>query len=71
MAEWGRLLLGFGAALALVGALLMVGGKMGMGHLPGDITLRRGQWTFMFPLATSILASIVLTLVLNLLLRKK
>ncbi len=69
MAEWGRVLIGLGLALVVVGSLFVLSGRLG--HLPGDFILRRGQWTFVFPLATGIIASIVLTLVLNLLLRKK
>jgi len=71
MTDWGRVLIGLGLALVAVGLVFIVGGRLGLGHLPGDLTLRRGQWTFAFPLATSIIASLVLTLVLNLLLRKK
>jgi hypothetical protein len=40
-----------------------------IGRLPGDITVRRGNFTFYFPLATSIIASILLTLLLALLRR--
>jgi hypothetical protein len=40
-----------------------------VGRLPGDITFRRGNFTFYFPLATSIIASILLTLLLALLRR--
>ncbi len=71
MHDWGRILIGLGLTLVVVGVLFVLGGRLGLGHLPGDFTLRRGHWTFAFPLATSIIASIVLTLVLNLLLRKK
>ena len=71
MAEWGRIIIGLGLALVVVGLVFVLGGRLGLGHLPGDFTLRRGQWTFAFPLATGIIASIVLTVILNLLLRKK
>lgn len=71
MADWGRIFIGLGLTLVVVGLVFVLGGKLGLGHLPGDWMLRRGGWTFAFPLATSLLASIVLTLVLNLLLRKK
>jgi len=37
-----------------------------IGRLPGDILIKRGKWTFYFPLATSILLSILITLLLNL-----
>lgn len=71
MAEWGRIIIGLGLTLVALGLVFIVGGRLGLGHLPGDFTLRRGQWIFVFPLATGIIASIVLSLVLNLLLRKK
>jgi hypothetical protein len=47
--------------------LVMLG--VPVGRLPGDITVRRGNFTFYFPLATSIIASILLTLLLALLRR--
>jgi hypothetical protein len=47
-----------------VGLLVMVG--LPIGRLPGDLSFRRGNTTFYFPLATSILASIILTLLLAL-----
>ena len=46
--------------IVAAGVLVMVG--VPLGRLPGDLTVRRGSFTFYFPLATSILASIVLTL---------
>ncbi len=62
----GRALLFVGIAVAVVGLLFMLGPKIPLlGRLPGDIVLRRGESTFYFPLATSILVSIVLTVILN------
>lgn len=62
----GRALLFVGIAVAVVGLLFMLGPKIPLlGRLPGDIVLRRGESTFYFPLATSILVSIVLTIILN------
>lgn len=58
----GKLLVVAGLILAGVGLLVMVG--LPIGRLPGDITLRRGNTTFYFPLATSIIASIILSLLL-------
>jgi hypothetical protein len=63
----GKLLLIIGLVIAGVGLLVMMG--LPIGRLPGDISYRRGNTTFYFPLATSILASIVLTLLLMLLRR--
>ena len=53
-----------GGALVLVGALLSLGGKLPwLGRLPGDIVIERENFRFYFPLATSILISIVLSLI--------
>jgi hypothetical protein len=63
----GKLLLVGGLILAGVGLLIMVG--VPIGRLPGDMTIKRGNFTFYVPLATSIIASILLTLLLALLRR--
>lgn len=63
----GKLLVVVGLVVAGVGLLVMMG--LPIGRLPGDITWRRGNTTFYFPLATSIVASIILTLLLMLLRR--
>ena len=58
-----RMLIIFGVVLALVGGLFLLVGKIPfLGRLPGDIVLRREHWSLYFPLTTSILISIVLTL---------
>ncbi|MEK7716019.1 MAG: DUF2905 domain-containing protein [candidate division NC10 bacterium] len=65
MNDIGRLLVVFGVLIALAGvALLLVGRVPWLGRLPGDIHIERGNWTFYFPLATSLLLSAVLTLIL-------
>ena len=56
----GRILIVTGLVLAVVGVLVHLG--VPLGRLPGDFTIRRGSVSFYFPLATSIVASIVLTL---------
>jgi len=63
----GKLLVIIGVIVAGVGLLVMMG--VPIGRLPGDFTVRRGNTTFYIPLATSILASILLTLLLSLLRR--
>jgi hypothetical protein len=63
----GKLLVIVGILIAGIGLLVMIG--VPIGRLPGDITYRKGNTTFYFPLATSILASIILTLLLSLLRR--
>ena len=60
----GKLLVGVGMLITLVGLLVMLG--VPIGRLPGDITYRRGQTTFYFPIVTSIVASVLLTLLLAL-----
>jgi len=62
----GRALLFAGVAIAILGLMLTLGPKIPiLGKLPGDIVFRRGDSAFYFPLATSILVSIVLTVLLN------
>ena len=66
MNELSKTLIFFGIMLVLAGILLSVFGKVpGIGKLPGDIYLRKGSFTFYFPLTTSLLLSLVLTLVLT------
>ena len=57
----GRLLVLIGLGIAALGLLVMLG--VPFGRLPGDIYVRRGSFTFYFPLATSIVVSILLTLI--------
>jgi hypothetical protein len=59
----GKFILIAGLIIAVVGALMMAG--IPFGRLPGDIVVRRGRGTFYFPLVTSIVLSIVLTLLLS------
>jgi hypothetical protein len=66
----GRLLIVAGLALAGLGLLLTLGGKIpGLGRLPGDIVIERGSFRLYLPLATSLLLSLILTGVLWLLRR--
>ena len=57
----GRVLIILGLLIAGAGLLITMG--LPIGRLPGDITIRRGNVSFYFPLATSILASILFTLI--------
>ena len=63
----GRFLIILGLALAGIGVLVSVG--LPLGRLPGDIVIRRGSFTMYVPLATGLLLSIALTLILSLLRR--
>ena len=65
----GRIVAGVGITLAVVGALLWLAGRLGLGRLPGDVVVRRGSFTFALPLATSLLLSVVATILLNVWLR--
>lgn len=78
MTEWGgfgKLLIGLGVAVALVGGLLLLADRIPgvshlfswMGKLPGDFFIKRDNFSFFFPLATSIVLSVVLSLVFYLL----
>ena len=60
----GRLLIVVGLLIAGAGLLVTLG--FPLGRLPGDFSYRRGNFSFYFPLATSILASIILTLLMML-----
>lgn len=71
MADLGKMLLGFGVLLVILGGILLLAGNLTgkvpwLGRLPGDIYIERGNWKFYFPLATSILVSIILTLIFSL-----
>jgi len=57
-----RLFIVLGLVLVAVGLLIAMG--VPIGRLPGDMTYRRGNFSFYFPLTTSIIASVVLTLLL-------
>ena len=71
MNDVGRLLVVFGLVIVAAGVLLMLIGRVPwLGRLPGDVHIQRGNWTFYFPLGTSILLSLVLSLVLWLLARR-
>jgi predicted MFS family arabinose efflux permease len=60
----GKTLVLIGLGIAGLGVLLMLG--VPLGRLPGDFHVRRGSFSFYFPLATSVLLSIILTLILAL-----
>ena len=64
MAEIGKMLMALGGILLIAGAVMTLGGKLPwLGRLPGDIAIERENFRFYFPLGTSILVSILLTLI--------
>ncbi len=73
MTDLGKLLVVVGIVLAVAGAALMLLGRtnLPLGRLPGDIIYRGKSTTFYFPLATSLLVSVVLSVVLYVLTRWK
>jgi DUF2905 family protein len=73
MWDIGRILVLAGVALAVIGALIMLLGRSGLplGRLPGDFLYRGKNTTFYFPLATSIVISIVLSVIMFLVSRMK
>ena len=75
MSELGKVLLGFGLVMVALGGMLLIVGHLSgkvpwLGRLPGDIYIERDTWRFYFPLTTSILISIVLSLILSLFWRR-
>jgi ribose/xylose/arabinose/galactoside ABC-type transport system permease subunit len=66
VAQLAKVLIVLGLALAGVGVLLFLANKLGVGRLPGDFTWRGKNWVVHFPLLSSILISLLLTVLLNL-----
>jgi hypothetical protein len=66
MTELGKLLLILGGVLAAIGAVLLLAGRFNLplGHLPGDLVYRGKNVVFYFPLATCVIVSLVLSLIL-------
>lgn len=62
----GKILLGIGVIIALVGVVFLLGDRIGLGRLPGDIIIRRENLTIYFPITTMIIISIILTLIFSL-----
>ena len=64
MGGLGRTLIFFGIVVVIVGILLSLSDKLPwLGHLPGDIHIQRGRFSFYFPLTTCIVVSVVISLV--------
>jgi hypothetical protein len=69
--DLGKTLILLGLAIALVGVVLALAGRLPwLGRLPGDIAVQRGQWTFYFPLATCLVLSVALSVLLYLFSRR-
>jgi hypothetical protein len=66
----GKALMAMAGVMFLVGGLVYLLGRAGGGFLPGDIVVRRHNFTLAFPIVTMIVVSVVLTVVLNLFFRR-
>ncbi len=66
----GKLLIGSAVVLLVLGGLLFLLGRFGVDRLPGDLVLRRGNFTLYFPIGLMILLSVVGTIVLNIVFRR-
>jgi len=70
LSSLGKLIAVAGAALLVLGGLIWLAGRIpALGHLPGDIRLQRGNVSCFFPLTTMIIVSVLLTVILNVILR--
>ena len=65
----GKLLLIAGAVIAVLGGVILLLGRAGVTQLPGTISVSNGNFSFFFPVVFCIVASVVLTVVINLFLR--
>jgi hypothetical protein len=68
--EIGRVLLVIGLVLVVVGGLAALGVRLPFGRLPGDIAIEGERGGLYIPIVTMILVSVVLTILLNLLIRR-
>ncbi len=66
----GKLLIGGAVVLLVLGGVLFLVGRFGVDRLPGDLVLRRGNFTLYFPIGLMILLSVVGTIVLNIVFRR-
>ena len=63
MHDLGKSLIVVGVLIVVVGVVLMLAGRVPwLGRLPGDIYIQRGNWSFYFPVVTSLVVSVLLTL---------
>lgn len=66
MAQFSRYFILMGVTFLLIGLILAVGGRFNLGRLPGDIIVKRENFTFYFPVMTGIVLSILLSLLFKL-----
>lgn len=66
----GRLLVGAGLTVAVVGLVIVASGRLGLGRLPGDLSFGTGNFRVYLPIGTCLVVSLVATVILNLFLRR-
>ncbi len=65
-ASLGKMFLFIGLIMVVLGGIMLAGGKLfGLGRLPGDIYIQRGNFSFYFPIMTGLILSILLTIIIN------
>lgn len=65
-----KMIIGFGVLLIIIGGVLLLLSRTGLGKLPGDIYIKRENFTFYFPVVSMILLSVILTVLANLFFRR-
>ncbi|MFN3533063.1 MAG: DUF2905 domain-containing protein [Candidatus Brocadia sp.] len=71
LSAFGKILIGLGIIMIIIGGLFMLGGKIPfIGRLPGDIAIQKKNFSFYFPITTCIIISIIFSLIMWLLSRK-
>jgi hypothetical protein len=66
MGSFGKLFISIGLIMIIIGGIFLLGEKFGLGKLPGDIFIQKGNFTFFFPIVSTLIISLILTLILNL-----
>lgn len=69
-ANLGRALIVIGLVVVVVGVALVAGNRIGLGRLPGDLSFRRGNVGVYAPIATCLVVSVVLTVLVNIFFRR-
>ena len=65
MNSFGKLFVTIGLFMIVLGGILILGERFGFGKLPGDIFIEKENFTFFFPIVSSLIISLILTLLLN------
>jgi hypothetical protein len=71
VSQLGRILIVIGLVAVVVGGIMVALGKLGVGRLPGDIVIERKNLKVYVPIVSSVVISVVLTVLANLLLRRR